>query len=159
MSTTIEMYHIKNDQEAHDEEDLDNSSDIEVELEKFKLNELFSNYSLEQCLETVCFRKLIENFGTQHIAYFCEKFGVNSVNKVKQYEKNPMSFFANLLQDYAVNSLNIEQVSNKNKIACLPDLQLKLWKLNNGKLICKLIKEKENGKIEKKKGFKNKFVC
>ena len=145
MSTTIEMHH------GYNEDDLDRSSDIEVELEKFKLNSAFRNFSLEQCLETVCFRNLIENFGIQSIAYFCEEFGVNNVNKVKEYEKNPNWFFANLLLDYAVNTINIEQVANKNNIDCLSDLQLKLWKLNNGKLMCKLIKERENGKNLTKK--------
>ena len=68
------------------------------------------------------------------------------MTRVKEYEKNPHTFFANLLRDYAVNTINVEKAANKNDIYCLSDLQLKLWKLNNGKLMCKLIKENESGK-------------
>lgn len=139
------MHPIDHEQDG-DGDDSDRSSDVEINLEKFKLNDAFRKYSLEKCLETSCFRKLIENFGAQNILYFCENFGVTNVTRVKEYEKNPHTFFANLLRDYAVNTTNVEKAANKNDIYSLSDLQLKLWKLNNGKLMCKLIKENESGK-------------
>lgn len=130
--------------DTHDDDYLGEQIE-ELDMDKYKLSDSVRKFSLDKCLHSFCFKKIFENFGAENIKYFCENFGVNDVNQMKLYEREPAKFFSQMLADYAVDQYNIERTVNMNNLNSLLDLQAKLWQLNNGKLVCKILKEKENG--------------
>ena len=136
MSTLVLNHLDVHDESSHEMPCL--SDDFEEPINNFKLNDEWKKHSLEKCLNMPSLKSLLNGFGKDNIAYYCEMFGVIDVNVVREYEKNPKNFFSQLLLDYAVKD-------NKNSIKSLVDLHEKLWSLKNGKLLCKNINNKQNG--------------
>ena len=127
----------------------------EPDLE-FKLSNDLNEFTLQECLMTETLIEILKNFDyssnnvTNSIKYLCEQFGVNDVNNFKVYEnmaKNSKCYFGKLLLDYACNPATIEGTENFNVLKTLEDLQNKLWQLKGGRLTCKLIWHKEQGKL------------
>ena len=120
--------------------------------EDYILSTDLDDYTLEECLLTKCLQEILAGFDYNAVSVkkMCEQFGVNDVNNCKYYEnlaKNSNGYLIRLLHDYATRSVTKEELFNAEVLKTLNDFQKKLWKMNGGKLACKLIKEKETGKL------------
>jgi hypothetical protein len=130
--------------------DEDEEDEEEIKFEIYRItNKELNSYKLEDCLNLSSFlREKLEAIpiysDESKIKYLCNHFEIEDISELDKYEalaksKHAQSFFIELLHDYAKkNNANGEYLK-------LVDLQKKLWTLNSGKYLCKLIKENEQG--------------